>query len=170
MAQCGQRKSLNCAEFFTPDQRNRSRQHYCTRPECRKASKAAAQAAWLAKPANIDYFRDPTHVARVQAWRAAHPGYSRKRVRATVALQDSLPTQVTDCIEETTHRGEMPAVLALQDVFSPASPILTGLIAHLFSLTLQDDIDLATRRLVQLGNDITHGCHHHEDPQVSASP
>ena len=170
MAQCGQRKCLNCAEFFTPDQRNRSRQHYCTRPECRKASKAAAQAAWLAKPANIDYFRDPTHVARVQAWRAAHPGYSRKRVRATVALQDSLPTQVTDCIEETTHRGEMPAALALQDVFSPASPILTGLIAHLFSMTLQDDIDLATRRLVQLGNDITHGCHHHEDPQVSASP
>lgn len=169
MAQSGQRKCLNCAEFFTPDHRNGTRQHYCTKPECRQASKAAAQAAWLAKPANRDYWRDPSHVARVQDWRAAHPGYSRKRVRVVVALQDRLATQVLDCIEETTHRGEMPAPAALQDVFTPTSPILTGLIAHLFCLTLQDDIDLATRRLVQLGNDITHGCHH-EDHQVSASP
>ncbi len=168
MAQSGQRKCLNCAEFFTPDHRNRNRQHHCTKPECRKTSKAAAQAAWLAKPGNHDYFSDPVHVARVQAWRAAHPNYSRKRPKAAVALQDPLPAQAIDCIEETAHRDEMPAPPALQDVFTPASPILTGLIAHLFCLTLQDDIDLATRRLVQLGNDITQGCHH-EDPQVSAS-
>lgn len=169
MAQGGQRKCLNCGEFFTPDHRNRNRQHYCSKLQCRQASKTAAQAAWLTKPANSDYFRDPSHVSRVQAWRAAHPGYNRKRAKACVALQDPLPTQAIDCIEETANRGEIPAVPALQDIFTPASPILTGLIAHLFSLTLQDDIDQATRRLVQLGNDITHGCHH-EDHQVSASP
>jgi hypothetical protein len=137
MAQSGQRKCLNCAEFFTPDQRNRARQHYCTQPVCRKASKAAAQAAWLAKPGNHDYFSDPSHVARVQDWRAAHPGYSRKRAKAPMVLQDSLPLQPIDLIEETSHRGEMPAPAALQDVFTPVSPILTGLIAHLFCLTLQ---------------------------------
>lgn|GEM_PF-2070139 len=59
MAQSGQRKCLNCAEFFTPDARNRSRQHHCNKPACRQASKAAAQAAWLAKPANQDYWRTP---------------------------------------------------------------------------------------------------------------
>jgi len=87
MAQCGQRKCLNCGDFFTPDHRNRDRQHYCSKPECRHASKAAAQATWLAKPANRDYFSDPSHVSRVQAWRAAHPGYSRKRTKTSVALQ-----------------------------------------------------------------------------------
>jgi len=169
MAQSGQRKCLNCAEFFIPDQRNQTRQHYCTQPECRQASKAASQAAWLAKPGNGNYFSDPVHVARVQAWRAAHPGYSRKRVKAPLALQDPLSLQPIDFIEETTHRCEIPAVPTLQDIFTPASPILTGLIAHLFSVTLQDDIDEVTHRLIQLGNDINRRSHH-EDHQVSASP
>jgi hypothetical protein len=169
MAQCGQRKCLNCGEFFAPDHRNRDRQHYCSKPECGHASKAAAQAAWLAKPANSGYFRDPSHVSRVQAWRAAHPGYSRRRAKASVALQDPLPAQETDLIEETANRGEMPGLPALQDSFTPANPILTGLIAHLFSLTLQDDIDQATHRLIQLGLDINRRSHH-EDHQSRASP
>ena len=56
--------------------------------DCRRASKAASQAAWLARPPNNDYFRGPVHVFRVQAWRAAHPGYSRNRARPSRALQD----------------------------------------------------------------------------------
>jgi hypothetical protein len=36
------------------------------------------------------YFRDPSHVARVQAWRALHPGYGRGRHRTARALQDPL--------------------------------------------------------------------------------
>lgn len=169
MAQRGQRKCLNCNDFFDPDHRNRERQHYCCKPDCRHASKAASQAAWLAKPGNSDYFRGPLHVTRVQAWRAAHPGYGRKRAKASVVLQDPLLVQAVDFIEETANRVEIPASLALQDVLPPASPILTGLIAHLFSLSLQDDIDLAARRLIQLGNDI-HRRSHHEDHQNSASP
>ena len=76
MATVGQRKCLCCKDFFDPDRRSANRQRYCAKPVCRIASKAASQAAWLAKPQNIDYFRDPVHVARVQAWRANHPGYS----------------------------------------------------------------------------------------------
>ena len=77
MAKAGQRKCLSCGEFFTPDPRSGERQRYCCAADCRRASKAASQAAWLAKPSNRDYFSGPVHVARVQAWRAAHPGYSR---------------------------------------------------------------------------------------------
>ena len=81
MAQSGQRKCLCCKLFFDPDHRNRERQRYCAQPECRRASKSASQGAWLAKPDNRDYFRDPVHIARVQVWRAAHPGYSRGKRR-----------------------------------------------------------------------------------------
>jgi hypothetical protein len=172
MAKFGQRKCLNCEEFFDPDHRNQARQHYCAKPECRLASKAASQAAWLVKPENTDYFRDPSHVARVQAWRSAHPGYSRKRTKTSLALQDPLSVQAIDFIEESPIRGEMPEsppASALQDVLNPLSPILAGLIAHLFSLTLQDDIDQTSRRLVQLGTDIINRSHH-EDHQASASP
>jgi hypothetical protein len=170
MAKSGQRKCMNCCEFFDPDRRNQTRQNYCSKPECRRASKAAAQAAWLAKPQNSNYFSDPVHVERVQAWRAAHPGYSRGRRKATPALQDALPAQTIDLIEEIDHRGEIPEKPALQDAFPTLKPMLTGLIAHVFGFALQDDIDQAIAHLVQLGTDITYRSHLHEDPQTSAAP
>jgi hypothetical protein len=97
------------------------------------------------------------HVARVQAWRAAHPGYGRGRHRAPRALQDPLIVQVPDSIEECAIRGEgaeAPAAPALQDSWNTLPPALAGLIAHLFSVTLQDDMAATTRRLVQLGRDV----------------
>ena len=60
------RKCLNCSALFRPDPRNLRHQRYCSRPECRQASKAASQRRWLAKPANRDYFRGPENVARVR--------------------------------------------------------------------------------------------------------
>lgn len=158
MAQSGQRKCLCCKLFFDPDHRNRERQRYCTQPECRRASKSASQAAWLALSDNHDYFRGPEHVARVQTWRAAHPGYSRGKRRKPAPLQEDLFAQVNDLIEETAIRGENADTAALQDLLiapsdSP-SPVLVGLIAHLFEVTLQEDIAATARRLVQLGHDV----------------
>lgn len=170
MAKSGQRKCLNCGDIFDPDCRNVGRQHYCSKPECRRASKAAAQAAWLAKPQNSDYFSGPTQVARVQAWRAANPGYGRARRKVSAALQDTLPAQVIDSIDETPDRGEIPKVPALQDALPPLDLMVTGLIAHVFGFALQDDIDMAMARLVQLGSDITNRSRHHEDRQTSAAP
>ena len=170
MAKSGQRKCLNCSDIFDPDCRNAGRQHYCNKPECRRASKAAAQAAWLGKPQNSDYFSDPSHVVRVQAWRVAHPDYGRARRKVPPALQDTLPLQVIDCIEETVNRDEIPRTAALQDVLTTLKPMLTGLIAHVFGSALQDDIDTTMARLVQLGSDITNRSHHHEDRQSCAAP
>ena len=170
MAKSGQRKCLNCGDIFDPDCRNVGRQHYCSKPECRRASKAAAQAAWLAKPQNSDYFSGPTQVARVQVWRAANPGYGRARRKVSAALQDTLPAQVIDSIDETPNHGEIPKVPALQDALPPLDLMVTGLIAHVFGFALQDDIDMAMARLVQLGSDITNRSRHHEDRQTSAAP
>ncbi len=171
MARSGQRKCLFCGGFFDPDARNRERQRYCADAACQRASKAASQAAWLAKPENSGYFRDPAHVARVQAWRAANPGHGSGKRRLAPALQDALIAQVIDPIEESFIRGdapEIPPAPALQDLLNAPSPVLAGLIAHLFEVTLQEDIAAATRRLVQLGNDVIHGGAH-EASQASAA-
>ena len=179
MAQAGQRKCLSCGEFFDPDHRNRERQRYCADTECRRASQAASQSAWLAKPQNKGYFRDPLHVARVQAWRIAHPGYGRGKPPRTArptpsgpalpALQEALITQVPDLIEESGNRGESAAARALQDAWEASSPLLAGLIVHLFDLTLQEDIAKTTHRLVQLGHDaINRSPRHDEDRQTRA--
>jgi hypothetical protein len=165
MAKSGQRKCLCCEEFFFSNPRSRDRQRYCARTNCRLSSKAGSQAAWLAKPQNVDYFRGPGHVQRVQAWRLAHPGYSAdkpgKRV-GSLALQDDWIAQVADFIEETPKRTEMPEPagdVALQDLLNATTPVLAGLIAHLFDGTLQEDIASTTRRLVQMGLDLIDRSH-----------
>ena len=172
MAQPGQRKCLCCGKFFDLDHRNRERQRFCSATHCRGASKAASQAAWLAQPQNRGYFRDPVHVARVQAWRAAHPGYGGGKPRRPPALQDPLIMQVTETIEECPIRGEIavtPSPTALQDLLNAPSPVLAGLIAHLFEVTLQEDIAATTRRLVQLGHEVINRSRD-EDSQASAAP
>ena len=90
----------------TRDTRNTVRE-----PDCRKASKAASQRAWLAKAQNQDYFRGPENVARVQLWRAAHPGYWRRakgdrrdRPAAPVALQDLCPAQAIEIAGNSQER------------------------------------------------------------------
>ena len=138
MAKSGQRKCLCCQLFFEVDPRIGQRQRYCSEPDCQRASKTASQAAWLSKPHNQDYFRDPVHVARVQAWRTQHPGYSRAKRRTPPALEDSLITQVHDCIEESSNRGdaaETRQTPALQDLITAPLPVLAGLIAHLFQVS-----------------------------------
>jgi hypothetical protein len=130
MAKAGQRKCMSCKGSFLPDHRKGERQRYRCAADCRRASKAASQVAWLARPPNNDHFSGPVHVARVQAWRAAHPGYSRNRARPSRALQDLLIAE---------------------------SPLLAGLVAHLFQPALQDDMASTTRRLVQLGRDVING-------------
>ena len=171
MAQSGQRKCWCCGLFFVPDHRNRERQRYCSAADCAGPSKATSQAAWLAQPENSGYFRDPSHVARVQAWRALHPGYGRGRRRTARALQDPLIVQVTDPVEESANRGAhaaAPEMMALQDSWSTLPPALAGLIAHLFDLTLQEDMASTTRRLVQLGHDVINGSRS-EDSQATAA-
>ena len=127
MAQSGQRKCLCCEVFFDLDHRNGELQRFCPAAECHRASEAASQAAWLAQPQNKDYLRDPVHVARVQAWRAAHPGYSQAKPSRPSALQDSLIAQVIDRVEESPVRGEIAATLAvsaLQETHSRHHPSL----------------------------------------------
>jgi hypothetical protein len=67
-------KCLNCNEKHACDPRNRGRQHYCSKPECRRASKAASQRKCLGRPENQNYFRGTDNCERVRRWREAHPG------------------------------------------------------------------------------------------------
>jgi len=130
MAQSGQRKCLNCAEFFTPDHRNRTRQHYCTQPECRKASKTAAQAAWLAKPANQDYWRDPSHVARVQAYRGEGfklrtDGHGAVRAKDGLLISTHVRQAANDhmlSMQESTNQLSTPNSLAENDCNGKIAP------------------------------------------------
>jgi hypothetical protein len=133
--------------LFIPDPRNTNRQHYCSRLQCRYASKKDSQRRWLSKPENRDYFRGPENVARVQLWRKVHPGYWRKTL---VALQDPLFEQP---IVNIDNIGELENS-ALQDLLNPQPSVLIGLISHFTGLALQDDIAKTVRRLQQLGQDI----------------
>lgn len=146
------RKCPHCKEFFKPDARNKKRQYFCSKLECRQASKKSAQVRWSSKPENQSYFRGPAHVQRVQAWRKNNPGYWRSSIKKN-ALQDVLITQVTEIKEDSRKLVTVP----LQEVLNAQAPVLIGLISQFMGSALQDDIAIATRRLQQLGTDILKG-------------
>ena len=160
------RKCLCCGELFRADARNLRHQRYCSKPLCRKASKTASQQRWLSKPENCDYFRGPEHVARVQAWRATHPGYGRRPgLPKAAALQE-------DCCAQGVEAPGEPATLVaapLQEVFAAQPAVLIGLIAHIADSALQEDIARTSRRLLQLGQDILGG-RQERAPQTGAVP
>lgn len=91
------RGSVHCKSIFLADRRNLRHQLFCSQGACRAESKRQAQRRWLSKDGNRGYFQGSAAVERVRAWRAGHPGYSRRKgKRSPVALQDDCETQVTE--------------------------------------------------------------------------
>src|SRR6202142_4504692 len=155
MHRWGHCKCRNGAEYYVADARNRSRQKYCTKPSCRRASKAASQGKWLAKPENRTHFRGSENVQRVRDWRAANPGYWRRKsspVRA--ALQETLNLHPPDHERE----AKPDAAGALQDILKSQDPLVLGLVIHLADTALQEDIVGMTQRLITRGRAMMGGC------------
>jgi hypothetical protein len=158
-------KCLHCREFFNPCPNSRHTQRYCAKSECRKASKAAAQAKWLNKPENRSYFRGPENVERVQRWRECHPGYWRnKRSLRPDALQDLALTEVSQNQPITLNEvglladdfsrwkpSKAPRAGALQDLACVQVPLLAGVVSLLIGDALQDRFATFTRELVDRG-------------------
>lgn len=145
------RNCRHCKELYLPDIRNRHHQRYCSKPECRKASKKASQQRWASSEKGWDYFKNPDNTLRVKQWREAHPGYWKREGRKTKnALQDVLPSQLQSNHSDTTKL----AADTLQDVYYSQLSLLIGLIASLTGNALQDNIAETSRRFINLGQDI----------------
>lgn len=144
----GQCKCLKCGEFYLPDARNRGRQKYCRKLECRGASKRESQQRWRDKPQNREHFKGEWNVKRVQAWRAEHPGYwRRKGSAAAIALQEISSEQAVDYQKEV----EQDVSPALQDLLKSQDPLVLGLVIQLADTALQEDIACLAQRLITRG-------------------
>lgn len=155
---------LCCEEQFDADRRNARHQKYCAKLVCRKASKAASQCLWSAKPENRNYHSGPEAVTRVRDWQKVHPECrERQKAKRASALQDHCSVQVPDLKQEPAilpipvEISVAPVLPALQDFIHTQPLVFVGLIAHFFNLTLQDDIASTARSLQKLGEDITNG-------------
>jgi len=145
------KRCCNCRRLFIPDYRNRKRQKYCKRAECRKASKAASQEKWVNKPENRNYFRCPENVQRVQEWRKQHPGYwKQKNSNKVIALQEPLKSQLS----ENNNDNRVLPNSVLQDLLKIQPPVMIGLISNFIGSALQDDIAQTLLRMQQSGQDI----------------
>ncbi len=149
MGSIKRKKCRSCKCLFVPDHRNRNRQKYCCKPECRKASKAKSQKKWFAKQENRFYFSGPLNVKRVQEWRKQNPGYW-KHSKKLIPLQEPLKNQPVDNINEKSQNANK----ALQDSLINQSPVIIGLISNFIGSALQDDIAETLLRMQQSGQDI----------------
>ena len=148
------RKCHNCREYFRPNPRTSSRQKFCNKAECKKASKKESQKRWLLKPENRDHFRGPINVERVQEWRKKNPGYWKKR---TKIKKDALQDEISDNAVKNQEVESKTTQDALQDEIRCQLAVITGLIGHLTGFTLQDEIANFIRKMRDSGNDILFG-------------
>lgn len=163
-----ERKCSCCGELYEPDRRNAWHQRHCCKEGCRKASKAASQHRWLRKAGNRDYFRSVENVARVKEWRAAHPGYWRRKAGGD-ALQEVKGGQCAEMTKEIGIFGKLSTERssALQEVKDAQHLVLIGLIAQMTGATLQDDIALVGRNLLRLGQDVVNGVPAHDSKAIT---
>ena len=144
------RSCRHCGQLYEPDPRNRFHQRYCAQPACRQASKAASQHRWRGSPKGCDYFRGSANRLRVQAWRKAHPSYSKTRRQRRCALQDHCVTQAL-----VPAKDKLPLdPRALQDLLITQGLALTGLIAQLTASPLQDVVTAVLQQLIRTGQQI----------------
>jgi hypothetical protein len=140
--------------LLVADRRNESRQQYCGKPACRKASKAASQRKWNAKEENKEYFRGPENVERVRAWRMANPGYWRRGKQNTAGRRDALQETLMPQSVGNEKIARKTVQDALQDVCPAQNPLFVGLVANMSGLALQEDIAELIAKLFNRGEDI----------------
>jgi hypothetical protein len=166
------KRCRHCKTLFWPDIYNATRQNFCCKSvKCRKASKKDSQKRWLEKPENQDYFRGSQNVKHVQNWRKSHPGYwRRKSSKQSSALQETLTPELAEDKPDTAKLE----LGVLQDIKNAQPLILLGLIANITGIALQDHLDIAVRRLLQLGIDVSNHSNHskgeHHDTQAAHFP
>ena len=145
---------LCCKEKHRVDPRNAGRQKYCSKPACRKASKAASQRQWNQKPENQDYFRGEQNAARARAWQAANPGYWRER-KANQAGKKKVLQETSNAQSVEKQQVETSLLhVVLQDICPAQIPLFVGILALFSGLVLQEDIADLVRRLLSRGEDI----------------
>ncbi len=149
------RKCRCCNRFFTADPRTEDRQRYCSEPACRQASKRASQQRWARKYGNGDHFRGPDEVRRVQAWRREHPGYWKRKVRASPGTQPVADQQTNPAQSSRNAPRALP--LALPDDCLTENPAFIGLLSMVTGSTLPEDIATTARQLVLRGCNILGG-------------
>jgi hypothetical protein len=136
--------------LFVPERRNWWHQKFCSKPECRQASKAHSQRRWLSKPENREIFWGWANVERVRQWRAKNPGYWKRRPKTSSTLQEVVLSQSAQQQELTKMTSPAP----LQDFVASQDPLLLGLIAHLVDSPLQEVVEQTALRLLQKGRNI----------------
>ena len=141
----GLRRCCHCGVWFKPHPRNTYHQRYCTKTECRAASKRASQKKWRRK--NPGYFRGEQYVKKTQAWRREHPGYwrqkpSQPRAAPPDALQDLLTAQPVDVelVNALRDRIEPEISRPLQDLLTAQQLTLVGLTSMITGDALQENI------------------------------
>jgi len=153
MARHHDRRNCQCCRMlFFPDPRAAHRQRYCSKPECRRASKAASQKRWSRKNGNGDYFRGPDQVARVQRWRRDHPGYWKSK-KAQKSMGQVPDNQSPEPFQSSCNAPPSP-LPPLQDQCLSQNPVIVGLISMITGYALQEQIAATTQRLFLHGREI----------------
>src|SRR5208337_450386 len=97
------------------------------------------------------FFPDPENARHVRQWRQTHPGYW-KRKNPVLDRTQPVPPQDVNPVESSCNVPPLPRTL--QDFALAQNPGFVGLISMITGRTLQDDIAVTARRVIEQGRNI----------------
>ena len=147
-------RCAGCGAPFKPNPKLAGRQRYCSRKQCRKASKQESSRKWGKKASGQGYFSGPEHTSRVRDWRAVHPNYWKRRA---TPISGPPEADMVDLATVLQAHGLQDSLGALQDSIRPEVVAIVGLIVRLAGCTLQDQIAMELSEVMLVGQSVLDG-------------
>jgi hypothetical protein len=139
----------NCGNYFYPDKFNRHHQRYCSRLECKKASRFASAQRYRNKKSRDKKFRRGES-ERVKCWQRNNPNYWKNRRKSSKKAEKNKVLRDIARVEKL-HSD----VGVLRDIANLQNIVMEGLIVTLTGDVLRDDIGAFIRQMYDKGQDVS---------------
>ncbi len=151
------KKCQHCHCYFLPDKYNRHIQEFCTKDECRHASKIASRRKYRLKPENRTPEKRRKESARVKIWQNNHSDYKKAQKKAKIkfceyVLRDIAPAQKSVLRDIAQLKKEVSAIPDLKRNIYYYQCVTAGLAGTLSGDILREIIGGQLDRYYDIGN------------------
>lgn len=151
------KKCDHCNNFFVPDKYNYHVQSYCSKSECRHASRIASRRNYRRKDTNRTPEKRKKESKRIKKWQKTHPDYKNRQKNAKKkseepVLRDIAPTENLILRDIAQLQKAVSLIPILQNKITYYQCVTAGLASSLSGECLRDIIGGQLDRYYDIGN------------------
>ncbi len=150
---------MHCNCYFLPDKYNYHTQLYCSKSECRHASRIASRRKYRRKDKNRTPEERQKESERVKKWQKNNPGYKKRQKisrknKSSGVLRDIAPAQNSILRDIAQLKKEISVIPGLQRNIHYYQCVTTGLASMLSGDVLREIIGGQLDRYYDIGRNL----------------